>query len=88
MQLRDRGLVIDAGGNPFLRIDTATFAVHEPAQAATVEPVAPAEPGRGGWWIPVLTVLVLAAILALAVFGRRPRLARPWRSRSSTTPSP
>ena len=88
MQLRDRRLVIDAGGSPFLRIDTATFAVHEPAQAATVEPVAPAEPDRGGWWIPVLTVLIIAAILALAVFRRPPRLARPWRSRSSTTPSP
>jgi hypothetical protein len=88
MRLRAGRLVIDAGGNPLLRIDTTTFAVHEPAPASPVKPAAPAEPDRGGWWIPVLTALVLAAILALAVFRRRPRLARPWRSRSSATPSP
>jgi hypothetical protein len=87
MRLREGTLVIDAGGSPLVRIDTGTFAVHEPAPASLVKPAAPAEPGRGGWWIPVLTILVLAAILALAVFRRRPRLARPWRSRSSATPS-
>jgi hypothetical protein len=85
MRLRDGTLAIDAGGNPFLRIDTETFAVREPAAASPVKPAAPAEPDRGGWWVPVLTVLALAGILALAVFRRRPRLA--WRSRSSTRAS-
>jgi hypothetical protein len=91
MRLRDGGLIVDAGGSPFLRIDTTTFAVREPAPAAAsapVEPAAPAEPDRGGWWIPVLTLLVLAAIFGVAVFRRLPRLARPWRSHSSTTPNP
>jgi hypothetical protein len=87
MRLRDGSIVIDAGGSPLVRIDTRTFAVHEPAPASAVTPVASAEPDRGGWWIPVLTALILVAILALAIFRRRPRLARPWRSRSSTTPS-
>ena len=31
---------------------------------------------------------VPVAILGLAVFRRLPRLARPWRSRSSATPNP
>jgi hypothetical protein len=88
MRLRDGALVVDAGGSPFLRIDTTTFAVREPAPATSIEPAVPAEPDRGGWWIPVLTALVLAVILGLAVFGRLPRLARPWRSRSSATPNP
>ena len=88
MRLREGTLVIDAGGSPLVRIDTGTFAVHEPAAASAVTRTASPEPDRGSWWIPVLTVLALVAIFALAVFRRRPRLARPWRSRSSTTPSP
>lgn len=81
MRLQDGRLVLDAGGSPFLRIDTETFAVGEPTSAWPVEPPAPAEPERGDWWIPALTALVLAAILALALLRRRPKLARPWRSR-------
>jgi hypothetical protein len=87
MRLREGTLVIDAGGSPLVRIDTGTFAVHEPAPASAVTRTASPEPDRGSWWIPVLTVLALVAIFALAVFRRRPRLARPWRSRSSATPS-
>jgi hypothetical protein len=88
MRLREGTLVIDAGGSPLVRIDTGTFAVHEPAAASAVTRTASPEPDRRSWWIPVLTVLALVAIFALAVFRRRPRLARPWRSRSSATPSP
>ena len=88
MRLREGTLVIDAGGSPLVRIDTGTFAVHEPAAASAVTRTPSPEPDRGSWWIPVLTVLALVAIFAFAVFRRRPRLARPWRSRSSATPSP
>lgn len=88
MRLREGTLVIDAGGSPLVRIDTGTFAVHEPAPASAVTPTAPPEPDRSSWWIPMLTVLGLAAIFVLAVFGWPPRLARAWRSRSSATPNP
>jgi MYXO-CTERM domain-containing protein len=63
------------------------FGAHEPAPASAVTPAASAGPDDGGWRVPVLTALILAAILALAIFRRQPRLARPWKSRSSTTPS-
>jgi hypothetical protein len=46
MRLRDGGLVVDAGGSPFLRIDTTTFAVREPAPAEPAQPVVPAVPAE------------------------------------------
>ena len=44
MRLREGTLVIDAGGSPLVRIDTGTFAVHEPAAASAVTRTASPEP--------------------------------------------
>jgi hypothetical protein len=89
LRLRGRTLSVTDRGTPALLVDTRTFAVHEPTAPAAQAAPAEAQAGDGGgWWSSAGTGAALAAVLALAVLRRRPRLPRPWRSRSSSTPSP
>lgn len=79
LELRGEKLAVHAGGDPFVLIDTRTFATSDPAEnAAPAEPASPASEPAGqensgsDWWVLALTAAGLAGVLALALVRRRP----------------
>jgi hypothetical protein len=76
MRLRGDELVVDAGGEPFVLVDTQTFAVREAAAVSASKASASpsARPDETAWWIPALAAGGLATVLGIALVRRRPRL--------------
>jgi hypothetical protein len=65
-------LAVSSGGEPFVLVDTASFAVRDPAATPEQEPGAEpgADPGGRNWWVPTLTLAGVAFLLLLALLGR------------------